>query len=242
MPWQVKFVLHQRKPPTDTSASASDDVVPSAAVQRKHRAAINGLQQVDRGALGCRVGVIRAYLSQATCVTFTGGRSNLAAGSLTTTSDLLTRPQQPSTKAERLRCGSSIRMPSGPGWRSLRSPELSPNPGRIDQGWVGLERGQVDRQVVSNDEDRVQESGDGERPEHRGEPGPRPAEGARQTGSNMCIQRLSMTKAQPAVSISPLQPTRFGVQSRDHADRRSRGHHWGSSDWPPRASLHVPLL
>jgi hypothetical protein len=73
------------------------------------------------------------------------------------------------------------------GWRSLRSAELSPKVGRIDLGWVGLEQRQVDRQVVSNDEDQVQESDDGEHPEHRCEPRPCPAEGARQAGSNMCI-------------------------------------------------------
>jgi hypothetical protein len=74
------------------------------------------------------------------------------------------------------------------GSRSLRSEELSPKAGRIDLGWVGLEQGQVDREAVSNAEDQVQESDDGEHPEHRREPGSCPAEGARQAGSNTCIQ------------------------------------------------------
>jgi hypothetical protein len=88
----------------------------------------------------------------------------------------------------------------------------------------------------------VQESDDGEHPEHRCEPGPRPAEEARQAGSNMCIQRPSMTKAQPAVSFSPPQPGRIGVHPRHHPGCQGRGDHRGSSDWPPRASLHVLLL
>jgi hypothetical protein len=174
--------------------------------------------------------------------TFHGGRSNLAAGSLTTTSEFADATTTAFGEGRTTLLWVIYTAAIWTGWRSLRSAELSPKAGPIDLGWVGLEQGQADRQVVSNDEDQVQESDDGERPEHRCEPGPCPAEGARQAGSNMCIQRLSVTKAQPAVSISLPQPTRFGVQSQHLADRRSCGDHWGSSDWPPRASLHVPLL
>jgi hypothetical protein len=58
--------------------------------------------------------------------------------------------------------------------------------------------------VVSNAEDQVQESDDGEHPEHRREPWSRPAGGGRQAASDMCRQRLSLTNAQPAVSIFPV--------------------------------------
>jgi hypothetical protein len=156
--------------------------------------------------------------------------------------NLLARPRQPSSKAERLRWAGIHTDAIWTGWRSLRSAELSPRAGRIDLGRVGSERGQLDREVVSNAEDQVQESDDGEHPERRREPGPCPAGGGRQAASDRCRQRLALTNAQPAVSISPSQPARFGVQSRHHAGRRSRSDHRGSSDWPPRASLHVPLL